>query len=212
MNRGEWHELASTHALGAASPGEAGALTHSLEGDAAAQAELGSLFDAAAALAIAGAPPATPPAGLREKILRQIAENQGAARPAGAAGPGAVAPPSSPAARPVPEGARPGFHFVLSHEGAWVDTPIPGVRMKTLSVSHDMGYRVRLAELAPGGRFPEHDHHGSEELYVLSGHLQTEGRLLGPGDFLHAEPGSRHGELVSPDGCVALLIDRMPAV
>ena len=53
-----------------------------------------------------------------------------------------------------------------------------------------------------------HDHSSSEELFILSGHLQTEGRLLGPGDFLHAEPGTHHHELVSPDGCVALIINR----
>ncbi len=71
-----------------------------------------------------------------------------------------------------------------------------------------MGYQVVLAELAAGARFPEHDHSSSEELFIVSGHLQTEGRMLGPGDFLHAEPGTHHRELISPDGCVALIISR----
>ena len=68
-----------------------------------------------------------------------------------------------------------------------------------------------LADLAPGARFPTHDHAGSEQLYILSGHLHTEGRIMGPGDFLHAEAGTHHGELHSPDGCRALLVERVPA-
>jgi hypothetical protein len=41
---------------------------------------------------------------------------------------------------------------------------------------------------------------------MLSGHLQTEGQLIGPGDFLRAEAGTHHYKATSPDGCIALLI------
>jgi anti-sigma factor ChrR (cupin superfamily) len=67
-------------------------------------------------------------------------------------------------------------------------------------------------EVGAGATYPAHDHAGYEELYVLSGDLETEGRLLGPGDFLHAEPGSHHNPLHSPHGCTALLVVPREAV
>ena len=112
----------------------------------------------------------------------------------------------------VSPGVADSFLFVRNDETGWTPTPISGLKVKALSVSRDMGYQVLLAHLAPGARFPEHDHQGSEEPFVVSGHLHTEGRVLGPGDFLHAEPGTHHHELFSPDGCVALLVERAPAL
>jgi anti-sigma factor ChrR (cupin superfamily) len=193
MNCTELLELAAAHALGALPPADAARLEAALANDRAARAELAGFRDAAAALAAAVTAPGQPPAGLRAKILDQAARTP-RARASGAA--------------PATAG---GFRFVLNDDPGWVPGRVPGMKVKPLSVSRDMGYQVLLAELAPGTGFPEHDHTSSEELFIVSGHLQTEGRLMGPGDFLHAEPGTHHHELVSPDGCVALLINRAPA-
>ena len=146
-----------------------------------------ALRDTAAALALAALQPAPPPSHLRAKIIGRLAPRT-----------------------PAPPPASGGFEFIGRDDRDWRRTPVPGLRFKLLSVSPDIGYRVRLVELAAGAKFPEHDHAGSEELFVLTGNLQTEGRLLGPGDFLHAEPGTHHHELLSPDGCTALIIDRAP--
>jgi anti-sigma factor ChrR (cupin superfamily) len=192
MNCTELQELAASHALGLLDAADVARLAAELERNPDQKAEVAKFLDAAAALASAAAPQVTPPPELRNKILDQIRN-----RPQAVVG--AAAPP-------VPEG----FRFVLNDNSGWQPGPLPGFRVKQLSVSRDMGYHVLLAELSPGARFPEHDHKSSEELFIVSGHLQTEGRLLGPGDFLHAEPGSHHHELVSPDGCIALLIERSP--
>lgn len=89
-----------------------------------------------------------------------------------------------------------------------METPIPGLKLKILSVNEREGYRVVLAQLAPGARFPRHIHKtGPEELFIVSGDLETEGRTLRAGDFLHAESGTDHGGLCSPHGCVALLVE-----
>jgi putative transcriptional regulator len=192
MNCTELHELAAAQALGALDPADAARLAAHVARDPYAQSELSSFCDVTAALVIASIREVEPPAGLRQRIL------DGIARP-----------------RQIPTEATPvsvpGFHFVFKNEGTWMTTPIPGVRFKQLSISRDMGYQVLLGELAPGARLPEHDHAGSEEVFVLSGHLHTEGRVLGPGDLLHSEAGTHHRELISPDGCVALLIQRAPA-
>jgi quercetin dioxygenase-like cupin family protein len=192
MNCTELLELAAAHALGALPTTDAARFEAALANDRAARVELAAFQDAVAAVAAAGVVPVQPPAGLRAKILDRAARTP-QARPSGAA--------------PATAG---GFRFVLNDDPGWVSGRVPGLKIKPLSVSRDMGYQVLLAELAPGASFPEHDHTNSEELFIVSGHLQTEGRLMGPGDFLHAEPGTHHHELVSPDGCVALLINRAP--
>ena len=192
MNCTELQELAAAHALGTLDDADVAKLAAELERNPDQKAEVAWFLDAAAALALVGAPQVAPPPELRNKILSQIRT-----RPQAVVG-----------AAPLPDPE--GFSFVLNDNSGWQPGPLPGFRVKQLSFSRDMGYHVLLAEISPGARFPEHDHKSSEELFIVSGHLRTEGRLLGPGDFLHAEPGTHHHELVSPNGCVALLIERAP--
>ena len=53
-----------------------------------------------------------------------------------------------------------------------------------------------------------------EECYVVSGSVYTYGRRMGPGDFLHADGGTDHGELWTDEGAQVLLVvppeDYMP--
>jgi anti-sigma factor ChrR (cupin superfamily) len=103
---------------------------------------------------------------------------------------------------PVPKG----YSFLLNSPEGWVDTGVPGFRTKLLSSGPHPGYEVMLMQLVPGGKVPDHDHAGTEEIFMLSGHLHTEGHVMGPGDFLRADPGTHHHDVISPDGCVAILI------
>lgn len=188
----ELQELASAHAVGASTAAEAARIEALAADDADLRAELASFRDAAAAVAIGQPATSSPSAAVRAAVLAKIARTP-QARPGGTAGTGE------------------GFLFRFRDEGEWQPTPVPGLRVKLLSISEDLGHRTILAELAPGACFPEHDHGGSEDLMVLSGDLVTEGRTLRAGDFLHAGPGTHHATLVSPNGCVALIIEPIPA-
>ena len=192
MNCTELQELAALRALGVLEPSDAARLGASVAHDPEARAEVAALADAAAALAHT-APVQTPPPALRERLLAQIART----------------PQAQPTGASVPP-ARPGFTFLRPDEGEWLPTPIPGIRMKILSVNRETGYWVVKADLGPGTRYPQHVHSGTEDFFVVSGDLHNEGRVLGPGDFLHAEPGTSHGELYSPSGCIALLVEKAP--
>ncbi|MBC8001274.1 MAG: cupin domain-containing protein [Opitutaceae bacterium] len=192
MNLTELMGLAAGNALGALAPADAARLQADLARNPEARADVAAFLDTAALIATTGIDRVSPPPGLRARILEQAARTPQTAQPG-------VSPVVADS-----------FRFVRNDETGWIATPISGLKVKALSVSRDMGYQVLLAHLAPGARFPEHDHQGSEELFVVSGHLHTEGRVLGPGDFLHAEPGTHHHELFSPDGCVALLVERVP--
>jgi anti-sigma factor ChrR (cupin superfamily) len=127
---------------------------------------------------------------------------------------GAPAPPAGARQRlfdrlrklstPVPQG----FSLRTAGEEVWLPHPVPGIRMKVLSVNDAAGYAILLLDVPARTRFPAHVHTGAEECYVLSGSLVTYGRRLGPGDFIHAESGTSHDELWTDEGCRVLLVAR----
>jgi anti-sigma factor ChrR (cupin superfamily) len=186
-------ELTAAYALGVLEPDEAAWMYQIIAHDRPIQEDTAGYIEAAAALAAYRSPRISPAPQLRTTILERISNTR------------QTVPAYSGSTEPAP-----GFCFQSPGENGWKPGPMPGTRFKVLSVSRDMGYWMLLADLQPGGRIPTHDHAGSEQVYVLSGDLLTEGRTLGPGDFLHAEPGTHHHELVSPRGCMALLIEKAP--
>ena len=105
-------------------------------------------------------------------------------------------------APPAPDG----FSFRFDAEGGWVPHPLPGIMMKVLSINRAAKYATVLFDVAPGTQFPPHHHHTAEECYVISGSLYTCGRRLGPGDFVHADADTDHGELRTEEGCRVLLV------
>jgi quercetin dioxygenase-like cupin family protein len=109
---------------------------------------------------------------------------------------------ASLAAPPVPTG----FSFRFAADGDWLPHPVPGIRMKVLALNRAAGYAALLLDVAPGTRFPPHQHAGAEECYVLSGSLYTCGRRMTAGDFLHADANTDHGELRTEEGCRVLLV------
>jgi anti-sigma factor ChrR (cupin superfamily) len=106
------------------------------------------------------------------------------------------------AASPDPDG----FVFHLAASDRWLPHPVPGIRMKVLALNEKRGYATLLLDVAPGTRFPSHHHGGAEECFVVSGSIYTCGRRLGPGDFVHADAGTDHGELWTEEGAQVILI------
>lgn len=184
-------QLAALEALGALDGAEAEQLRPRLQRDTAARAEWARFRDTAAALAVARTLPLRrPSSAARARVLERIGRT-----------PQLGAPTRATEESPAP----PGMRFV-AHDAPWMPAPIAGGRFKLLSGGPQQAYVMLLIELGAGAVYPEHDHHGFEDMYVLSGDLQTEGRSLGPGDFLHAEPGSHHHELRSLHGCTAIMV------
>jgi len=107
----------------------------------------------------------------------------------------------------VRESAEPaGFSFSWRADDAWMPHAVPGIKMKVLALNKQRGYATLLLDVAPGTRFPSHHHGGAEECYVVSGSLFTCGRRLGPGDFVHADAETDHGELWTEEGCQVILV------
>lgn len=107
-----------------------------------------------------------------------------------------------------------GFTFSLAASDTWLPHPVPGIRMRVLAMNRENGYATLLLDVGPGTRFPAHHHSGAEECYVVSGTVYTCGRRMGPGDFLHADGGTEHGELWTDEGARVILVvppeDYMP--
>jgi len=99
-----------------------------------------------------------------------------------------------------------GFAFHYADDDRWMAHPVPGIRMKLLALNKARGYATLLLDVAPGTRFPAHHHGGAEECYVLSGSIFTCGQRLGPGDFIHADGDTDHGELWTEEGAQVILI------
>jgi quercetin dioxygenase-like cupin family protein len=108
--------------------------------------------------------------------------------------------------RVSPQAPGGGFQFRFASDANWVSHPVAGIRMRVLATNQATGYATVLVDVEPGVRFPPHHHGGDEDCYVISGSVHTLGRRLGPGDFLHADAGTDHEELWTPDGARVLLI------
>jgi len=99
-----------------------------------------------------------------------------------------------------------GFAFHHAADDRWLPHPVPGIRMKVLALNKARGYATLLLDVAPGTHFPQHHHGGAEECFVVSGSIFTCGRRLGPGDFVHADADTDHGELWTDEGARVILI------
>ena len=184
MDSDQLQELAALYAVGALDGADRDTFQALLEeNDPAALAELQRFQSVTAQLAQA-APVRVPPAGIKEKLMQQIA----------------------PPARP-PELAAEGFRFVFEAEKTpWVSLPVPGARIKLLSRDDTRGFAVVLGQLDPGARYPAHQHIGPEDIYVLSGDLHIGETALRAGDFHHANAGTRHSVNFSETGCTILAV------
>src|SRR6185437_16526591 len=81
-----------------------------------------------------------------------------------------------------------------------------GISCKTLAVDSERNELTLLVRLGPGIEYPPHQHGGVEELHLLDGELWIGARLIHPGDYNHAEPGTIDTRVWTETGCTCLLI------
>lgn len=68
-----------------------------------------------------------------------------------------------------------------------------------------------ILAMRPNATLAEHEHHGVEELYILSGSCEVEGRRMEAGDYHRAAHHSSHHRTVTfEDGCELLVSVRDP--
>lgn len=184
-------EQASLEALGLLGPEEGQQFAAEVRTNEELREFLWSLQRTLAKLALA-TPPAAAPPSLKEKVLGRIRAQTSA----------------QPRAEPAPSPTlADGLRFVAGSEATgWKQLPVRGAWVKLLSFEPSRGYAVLLGKLDPGVRYPAHTNAGPEDFCILTGDLHVGERVLGPGDFHHADAGSLHGENFSMDGCTLLAV------
>lgn len=105
------------------------------------------------------------------------------------------------AAADTPQNTR----TVRADEGRW-HRLVPGVTVKLLSMDTERDTATILMTLEPGSYVPSHGHSGAEDSFVVSGSCRIGSDYLLKGDFHHADAGTHHGDVVSEEGCVLLLV------
>jgi hypothetical protein len=183
-------DQAALCALGLLNPQEQERFAAELRDNADLRELLWSLQRTLDRVALAG-PGASPPPELKNKVLQRVRAS-GLGQPA-------------PVAEAMPAVA--GLRFSRAAEsGGWKQLPVPGAWIKLLSFEPARGYAVLLGKLDAGVRYPAHVNVGPEDIYILTGDLNVSGRVMGPGDFHHADAGSQHGENFSVEGCTLLAV------
>ena len=98
------------------------------------------------------------------------------------------------------------LYSLRADEGTWTPGPVPGTRVKLLSLDRLRNSATLLMRVDPGARYPAHHHSGGEDCYVIAGEIIVAGQRLHAGDFHRAEADSDHGVLASDTGAEVLLV------
>jgi putative transcriptional regulator len=101
-----------------------------------------------------------------------------------------------------------------AQEAPWVSAPLPGLGADAARLLHFTGgarvaaHDCGFAHLAPGARFPEHEHLGDEWVLVLAGSAEEEGSGAAwlPGDLVHWPAGSRHAFRATGDAALVFAV------
>ncbi len=161
--------------------------------DAEERAAFTETVDTITMITLSNLPPEKPPAHLKNQIMKRLDQRQDRETP--------QATPSSKT-KDIPAG----YSFMMDVDGPWRELPTKGTRIKELSASRETGTATFILEMDPGSRLLSHHHRGAEEAFVLYGDLQMRGKTLHAGDYMRAEPGTKHEDLYSEGGCRALII------
>jgi len=196
MKRQEFSELAALSAIGALDGEDLTAFESYLaQAGSEELKELNELKRVASMLEQAHGSGQFPPPELKRKIMERIGQEQ-----PGREDPNPVKFPA------VTHEVIKGFSFLSEAEGEWRQLPAKGARVKELVADSQSRYTMLLLDLEAGAEYPAHHHLGAEEGFMVSGDLHMFDRVLGPGDFFHAEAGSDHGPTYSEGGCRLLLV------
>ncbi len=88
-----------------------------------------------------------------------------------------------------------------ANEREWKPTDYPGIE-RSLFRNNETGGRSSVVRLKQGSRFPEHAHHGTEEVVVLAGRVTIGAAQLAEGDYLFTTPGEQHDVVAVTDAVI----------
>ena len=93
----------------------------------------------------------------------------------------------------------------------WKPTDYPGIE-RSLFRNNESGGRSSVVRLKQGSRFPQHAHHGTEEVVVLAGRVTIGSSQLDEGDYLFTTPGEEHDVVAVTDAVIFVSSQRATPV
>jgi anti-sigma factor ChrR (cupin superfamily) len=149
------------------------------EFDLAALATLDGPESVATAVLLAEATaPVAPAAGLKSRLMSQVAAYE--------------------SVKPIAD--------VRSNESTWIPYGAPGIDIKPLFHDEATGRNTVLLRMAAGARLPAHHHHDVEQCLVVQGDVCFGDLVYKEGDFVVMGKHSHHPEIHSVHGNVLLLV------
>jgi anti-sigma factor ChrR (cupin superfamily) len=197
-NRDEELELKATlHALGTLTQNEAQAF-EDRRGRVNGESQPESFDDVVELLGLA-ATDAPPSAAVWEKLSQLIAAEPHCAE--------AISPETLTPAPPeeTPQATSPALITIRKEEGEWVEFS-EGIFIKPMFQNQQQGTSTYMVKMVPGARFELHRHHGAEECMMIEGDFHVDGKVLGPGDYHCALPGSIHERPYTVGGNLFLVV------
>jgi anti-sigma factor ChrR (cupin superfamily) len=184
-------ELAALYISGAMTGEEREAFESRLAaGDAALAAEVRLLQDAADAL-LQDVDPVAPSPAVRRRLMQHIDD---------------LSPKAPQIWRAWDTSDDTPFFTLRAGDGQWEETGVEGVQVRRLFVDRPGNRMTAMFRMAAGSEYPEHEHDGPEECYVLQGDLHVgDDFVMNAGDYQRALPGSEHGRQWTKNGCLLLV-------
>jgi len=81
----------------------------------------------------------------------------------------------------------------------------PKVWVQQLHFDPDSRVQMSVVRMEPGGVIPPHEHDHDEECLVLEGEIRLGDYYVRRGDFHIAKAGSRHADLLAPEGALLMI-------
>jgi quercetin dioxygenase-like cupin family protein len=188
--RCDWEDSVPLYVLGSLDDGDRIALEEHLVGGCKnCAAELFRVTDGLAKLAEASS--VAMPIGSRERFVEGLSKSR------------APQQQISPDASVILNES--GVLISRSEAKKWQAVGVSGIWAKILFGDVERNSVTSLIRMDPGTSYPSHRHGGPEEIFLLSGEITLQGKLMKPGDYCHAEPGSIHGQSFTATGCVFIL-------
>ena len=199
----EAQEYASLYVLKALPPEESDSFeTHISEGCRLCRQEVQAMESALGELGVLSS--ATPPPGLRERLLERVRSKEGAESQGGP-----QVWKNWDTTGITPDGGvetQPGWSSVRAEDTDWEETGLLGINVRRLHVDTARQYVTMLVRMEPGASYLPHRHHDAEECFVLEGELTVGGEVFRRGDYQRAEAGSVHGVQSTETGCTLLIL------
>ena len=191
---GETDELAALFAVGALPDDEFLKYADQLDAGGLSYMEELRLLDPVVETLVQGIPAVAPASQVRDRLMARVARD-----------PRVKQADSASASSAGSSIAEPWLFIKRGDDGDWEPTAEPGVSRSVLYIDHQRNRYTALYRMSAGSIFPEHDHPGPEECFVLEGDLRFGEHELKAGDYQRCESDSRHQSHFTREGCLLLI-------